>query len=82
LRVAIIASEMPVLPDVGSRMAWPGAIAPLASAASIIDLATRSLTEPVGFWPSSLAKILTPGFGDSVGSSTRGVLPIASTRSP
>ncbi len=28
---------------------------PSASAASIIDLATRSLTEPVGLWPSSLA---------------------------
>ena len=37
---------MPVLPDVGSRMRWPGATAPSASARSIIDFATRSLTEP------------------------------------
>ena len=39
---------MPVLPDVGSRIVWPGAIAPSSSARSIIALATRSLTEPVG----------------------------------
>jgi hypothetical protein len=48
LREQIIASEMPVLPDVGSRMVWPGWIAPRLSASSIIERATRSLTEPVG----------------------------------
>jgi hypothetical protein len=55
LRRQIIPSEMPVLPEVGSRIVWPGVIAPSASATSIIDFATRSLTEPVGFCPSSLA---------------------------
>ena len=73
---------MPVLPEVGSRIVLPGSIRPSASAASIIDLATRSLTEPVGLWPSSLAKILTSGFGERRGSSTSGVLPIDSMMSP
>ncbi len=82
MRRQIIASEIPVFPDVGSRTLCPGAIAPSASAASIIDLATRSLTEPVGFCPSSLAKIRTPGLGESVGNSTSGVLPTDWTRSP
>ena len=77
MRRQIIASEMPVLPEVGSRIVWPGSIAPSASAASIIA-ATRSLTEPVGLRPSSLAKIHTSGFGDRRGNSTRGVLPTAS----
>ena len=35
--------------------AGPGSSSPVASAASIIALATRSLIEPDGFWPSSLA---------------------------
>ena len=68
-----------MLPEVGSRIVWPGWIAPWASASSIIALATRSLTEPVGLRPSSLTKIRTPGLGDSRGSSTSGVLPTAST---
>ena len=55
MRRQIIARAMPVLPEVGSRIVWPGSIAPSASAASIIDLATRSLTDPVGLWPSSFA---------------------------
>jgi hypothetical protein len=48
LREQIIASEMPVLPDVGSRMVWPGRISPRSSASSIIERATRSFTDPVG----------------------------------
>jgi hypothetical protein len=48
LREQIIASEMPVFPDVGSRIVCPGWIAPRASASSIIERATRSFTEPVG----------------------------------
>ena len=59
-----------------------GAIAPCSSAASIIALATLSLTEPVGLRPSSLAKMRTSGFGESRGSSTSGVLPTASTTLP
>src|SRR5919198_1425353 len=53
---AIRASEMPVLPLVGSSSSCPGS----RSAASTIASATRSLIEPVGFWPSSLAKMRTP----------------------
>ena len=48
---ATSASEMPVLPLVGSSSSWPGA----SSAASTIARATRSLVEPVGFCPSSFA---------------------------
>jgi hypothetical protein len=49
--LATSASEMPVLPLVGSRSSCPGC----RSASSTIASATRSLTEPVGFCPSSLA---------------------------
>ena len=82
MREQIIASEMPVLPDVGSRIVWPGAIAPRSSASSIIARATRSLTEPVGLCDSSLAQMRTPGLGESRLSSTSGVLPIAWMMSP
>ena len=82
MREQIIASEMPVLPEVGSRIVWPGPTAPLASASSISARATRSLTEPVGLRDSSFAQIRTPGFGDRLGSSTSGVLPIDCTMSP
>jgi hypothetical protein len=78
----IIASEMPVLPEVGSRIVWPGRIAPFSSASSIRARATRSLTDPVGFWDSSLAHRRTPGLGDRRLSSTSGVLPIAWMMSP
>src|SRR5438552_4891268 len=73
---------MPVLPDVGSRIVCPGAIAPFSSASSISARATRSLTEPVGLCDSSLAHTCTPGLGDSRGSSTSGVFPIDCTMSP
>ena len=82
MREQIIASEMPVLPEVGSRIVWPGRIAPCSSADSISDRATRSLTEPVGLWDSSLAQIRTPGLGERRLSSTSGVFPIACTMSP
>src|SRR5690242_10444262 len=65
---------MPVLPLVGSSSSCPGS----SCAASTIATATRSLIEPVGFWPSSFAKSLTPGFGDRRGSSTSGVFPTSS----
>ena len=48
---ATSASEMPVLPLVGSSSCAPGS----RFAASTIASATRSLIDPVGFWPSSLA---------------------------
>src|SRR5689334_3573248 len=66
---------MPVLPLVGSSSSCPGS----SSAASTIASATRSLIEPVGFWPSSFAKIVRPG-GDRCRSATSGVLPIRSSR--
>ena len=44
--------------------------------------ATRSLTDPVGFSISSLAKMWTSGFGLIRGISTSGVCPIASRMSP
>ena len=74
-----MASEMPVLPLVGSSSSRPGSSSPEASASSIIFFATRSLIDPVGFCPSSFAKICTPFFGESRGSSTSGVLPISSS---
>src|ERR1700730_7087549 len=73
---------MPVFPEVGSRIVLRGLIAPLASASSIIDRATRSLTEPVGLRDSSLAHSRTPGFGLRRFSSTSGVWPIAWMMSP
>src|SRR3954462_14344288 len=81
LREQIMAREMPVLPEVGSRIVWPGRISPFSSASSISERATRSLTEPVGLNDSSLAQMRTPGFGDRRRSSTSGVLPMAWTRS-
>ena len=57
-----MASETPVSPEVGSRMVSTGADGPF-SASSISARATRSLTEPVGLWDSSLAQMRTPGLG-------------------
>src|SRR3954462_3301914 len=70
---------MPVFPLVGSSSSRPGSSSPEASAASIIALAPRSLIEPVGFWPSSFAKIRTPSLGERRCSSTSGVLPTRSS---
>ena len=60
-------------------MVQPGVSSPSRSAVSIISLAMRSLTLPVGFWPSSLAKKRTVGDGLRCGSSTSGVLPMMSS---
>src|SRR5436305_7751345 len=73
---------MPVLPEVGSRIVWPGRIRPLSSASSIMARATRSLTEPVGLRDSSFAQMRTPGLGLRRLSSTMGVWPIDWTMSP
>src|SRR5688572_19998078 len=75
-----MASEMPVLPLVGSRIVAPGCSAPSFSAASIILIAARSLMEPVGLRSSSLAHSRTSADGDSDGSPTSGVPPSDSTR--
>src|SRR3954470_7749322 len=76
---ATIASEMPVLPLVGSRIVAPGCSEPSFSAASIIAIAARSLIDPVGLWSSSLAHSRTSGVGDRLGSPTSGVPPREST---
>ena len=75
-----MASEMPVLPDVGSRIVQPGRRVPSFSASSIIFSAGRSLIEPVGLRSSSLAQRRTSGLGDSLGSPTSGVLPTEARR--
>src|SRR5829696_898179 len=74
-----IASEMPVLPLVGSRIVAPGWSEPSFSAASIMAIAARSLIDPVGLWSSSFAHNRTSGVGDSDGSPTSGVPPSEST---
>src|SRR5215217_7058530 len=71
---------MPVLPDVGSRIVFPGRSRPSFSASSSIRSAARSLIEPVGLWSSSLAHNRTSADGDSVGSPTSGVPPTESSR--
>src|ERR1700687_4044612 len=70
---------MPVLPLVGSMTtrSVPGNSSPCASAASNMASAMRSLTDPDGLAPSSLAQMRTPGWGLKLGSSTSGVLPMA-----
>jgi len=55
LRRAIIARAIPVLPLVGSRRMESGRSRPDDSRSSINALATRSLTDPVGFMNSNLA---------------------------
>src|SRR6516165_1386327 len=76
-----MASPMPVFPDVGSNNTWsgsPGASTPRCSASSIIASATRSLTDPPGFCPSSFRYRRAEGLGLSALTSTSGVLPMRS----
>src|SRR4051812_12885154 len=73
-----MASEMPVLPLVGSRIVAPGRRVPSASATRIMLSAARSLIEPVGLRSSSLAHNRTVALGDSLGRPTSGVLPTES----
>ena len=75
---AIIARAMPVLPDDGSMIVRPVVRLPSASASWTIFQAMRSLIEPPGFWPSSLARMRTAGLGLSALTSTIGVLPMSS----
>src|ERR1700687_1765153 len=55
------ASAMPVLPEVESRIVFPGRKLPVRSPSRTIQTAGRSLTEPPGLSPSSLATIRTRG---------------------
>src|SRR5574343_1899313 len=81
---AAMASAMPVLPEVASIRVSPGLMSPRASARWIIDRAGRSLTEPAGLLPSSLARMTLPRASLSApGMRTRrtsGVLPTKSCR--
>src|SRR6266536_4121433 len=69
---------MPVLPLVASTTSPPGARRPSRSAASIIDAAMRSFTEPPGLKDSTLANTAAPPAGATRPSLTQGVPPIAS----
>ena len=75
---AIIASAMPVLPEVASMSFIPAFNSPRAMAPSIMFFAARSFTEPPGLLPSSFPKILTFGFGFKRDNSTKGVFPTKS----
>src|SRR3989442_11038214 len=66
---------MPVLPLVASISASPGLIVPRFSARTIIDIAGRSLTDPAGLLPSSLARTMLEVFPGRRFSLTRGVCP-------
>src|SRR5215213_10575578 len=61
-------------------MVAPGVSEPSFSAASTMEMAARSLIDPVGLWSSSLAHSRTSGVGDRFGSPTSGVPPRESTR--
>ena len=67
-----------MLPDVGSKIVSPGFNDPSLSAASIIESAARSLTEPVGLRSSILAHNRTFGDGDNFGKPINGVWPTES----
>src|SRR3954454_14915466 len=80
-----MASEMPVLPLVGSTIVSPGRSRPASSASRTMNSAGRSLMLPVGLRSSSLAQSRTGGapsgtVGDSRGRPTSGVPPHASSR--
>jgi hypothetical protein len=75
-----MASEIPVLPLVGSKIVAPDFNWPLFSAALIIKIAVRSLIEPVGLRSSNFAQSRTFGAGESLGKPIRGVLPTEVSR--
>src|SRR5262245_5377407 len=74
-----MASAMPVLPEVESRMVLPGTSRPWRMPSWIILSAGRSFTEPPGLRPSILPNRRTPGGTPSRTRriSTSGVLPIS-----
>src|SRR3954447_20846642 len=74
-----MASEMPVLPLVGSSTVTPGRSSPSFSAAATMYSAARSFTDPVGLSVSSFAQRRTSGDGDKRGSPTSGVRPTDSS---
>jgi hypothetical protein len=70
-----------VLPAVASMIVPPGLRLPSASAASIIERATRSLIEPPGFWFSSFRNS-RQGPVSRLRTSIIGVWPIRSSAEP
>ena len=70
-----IASEIPVLPLVGSRMIVSGRICPACSAASIIATPMRSFTLAAGLKDSSFATTSAPAPSVTRRSRTSGVPP-------
>ena len=74
----IMARAMPVLPEVASTMVMPGRSAPERTASRTMRSAGRSLTDPPGLLPSTLASTRVRGGSASRAlTSTSGVLPIA-----
>src|SRR6266542_2891657 len=77
----IIASAIPVLPEVASRIVLPGVSNPRRSPSRSMARAGRSLTLPPGFMCSALASRRRPGTPAAMRErSSSGVLPIASRR--
>src|SRR6266540_214618 len=77
----IIASAIPVLPEVASRIVLPGASNPRRSPSKSMARAGRSLTLPPGFMCSALASRRRPGTPAAMRErSSSGVLPIALRR--
>src|SRR4028118_2130049 len=74
-----MANEIPVFPEVGSRIVQCGRSRPCFSASTTIANAARSLMDPVGLRSSSLAQSRTSGEGDRRGSPTSGVPPMESS---
>src|ERR1700720_1910385 len=74
-----MASAMPVFPLVASIRVSPRLMSPRFSASTIIDKAGRSLTEPAGLLPSSLASITLLALPTRCRSCTSGVLPTVSS---
>src|SRR5215472_4376435 len=75
------ASEVPVLPPVYSTTVSPGFSRPSASARAITASAIRSLTLPVGFSHSSLARMRAAFGGTTLRKRTSDVWPMASRTS-
>ena len=74
---AIIARDIPMLPDVGSTMVPPSFSSPRATASSMIDRAGLSFTDPPGLHLSVLTYTCVPG-GAILLRRTMGVSPIVS----
>src|SRR5208282_3294297 len=75
---AIIAKAIPVLPDVASRIIFPGSRRPAVRAYSSMYKASRSFTEPPILYHSSFAYMFPSSGQVRCFILTKGVLPIKS----